>query len=233
MTATTTTARVLVIEDDPRISELARLYLRNEGYEVVQAFDGREGVRLAGLVEPDVILLDLMLPGLHGRDACRAIRMSSSVPILMLTALDDERDIVEGLDVGADDYITKPFNPNVLVARVRAALRRANGAAALQHQIEVGDLRLVPDERAVWIDGRPCPLRTKEFDLLLALAAQPQIVHTRERLLEDVWGRDYDVDTRTVDVHINRLRTRIEPAHVEIETVRGVGYRLVPTDEAA
>jgi DNA-binding response OmpR family regulator len=233
MTATTTTARVLVIEDDPRISDLARLYLRSAGYEVVQAFDGREGVRLAGLVEPDLVLLDLMLPGLHGRDACRAIRMNSSVPILMLTALDDERDVVDGLEVGADDYITKPFNPNVLVARVRAALRRAAGAAALQQAIEVGDLTLAPSERAAWIDGRPLPLRTKEFDLLLALAARPQVVHTRERLLEDVWGRDYDVDTRTVDVHINRLRARIEPAHVEIETVRGIGYRLVPTDEAA
>jgi DNA-binding response OmpR family regulator len=220
--------RVLVIEDDPRISELVRLYLRNAGYDVVQAYDGREGVRLAGTVEPDVVLLDLMLPGLHGRDACRAIRMRSSVPILMLTAMDDERDVVDGLDVGADDYITKPFNPNVLVARVRAALRRANGPVTLTREITVADLTLVPEERAAFVGEESLQLRAKEFDLLLALAAHPQVVHTRERLLDEVWGNELELDTRTLDVHINRLRARIAAAHVEIETVRGVGYRLVP-----
>jgi DNA-binding response OmpR family regulator len=226
-------SRVLVIEDDPRISELVRLYLRSAGYEVVQAFDGREGVRLAGTVDPDVVLLDLMLPGLHGRDACRAIRMRSSVPILMLTAMDDERDVVDGLDVGADDYITKPFNPNVLVARVRAALRRAGGASALTREIAVGDLTLIPEQRAAYVGDELLQLRVKEFDLLLALAADPQVVHTRERLLEEVWGSELDLDSRTLDVHINRIRARIAPAHVEIETVRGVGYRLIPLELAA
>jgi DNA-binding response OmpR family regulator len=220
--------RILVIEDDWRISNLVRLYLHSEGFEVIQAFDGREGVRLAGEVQPDLIVLDLMLPGLHGRDACLAIRQRSSVPILMLTALDDDRDIVEGLDVGADDYITKPFQPNVLVARVRAALRRADGHAAVVREVIVGNLALAPDERRVTLAGEAIELRTKEYDLLLALASSPFVVLTREYLLETVWGGEYNSDTRTIDVHINRLRAKITHSDVEIETVRSVGYRLVP-----
>jgi DNA-binding response OmpR family regulator len=219
-------ARVLVVEDDRRISDLVRIYLENEMHEVIQAFDGREGVRLAGIEDPDLVILDLMLPGLHGRDACTAIRQRSSVPILMLTALDDERDVIEGLDVGADDYITKPFQPSVLMARVRAALRRAQGASELVGQIMVGDIELWPRERGVTIDGEEIQLRAKEFDLLLALARSPQTVHTRENLLESVWGREYDIDTRTVDVHVNRLRARLTGSRNEIETVRGIGYRL-------
>ncbi len=224
-------ARVLVVEDDRRISDLVRIYLENEMHEVIQAYDGREGVRLAAIEEPDLVILDLMLPGLHGRDACTAIRQRSIVPILMLTALDDERDVIAGLDVGADDYITKPFQPSVLMARVRAALRRAGGATELVRQIVVGDIELRPEERAVMIDGEPIQLRAKEFDLLLALARSPHTVHTRENLLESVWGREYDIDTRTVDVHVNRLRSRLTASSSEIETIRGVGYRLsVPTD---
>lgn len=220
-------ARVLVVEDDRRISDLVRIYLENEQHEVIQAYDGREGVRLAALEEPDLVILDLMLPGLHGRDACTAIRQRSTVPILMLTALDDDRDVIEGLDVGADDYITKPFQPKVLMARVRAALRRARGPAELVSRLTVGNVEVRPEERAVLVAGEPVQLRAREFDLLLALASAPNIVHTRDRLLESVWGREYDVDTRTVDVHVNRLRARLVDADVEIETVRGVGYRLI------
>ena len=223
-------ARVLVVEDDRRISDLIKIYLEHEQHDVVQAFDGREGVRLAGIEQPDLVILDLMLPRLHGRDACMAIRQSSTVPILMLTALDDDRDVVEGLDVGADDYITKPFEPNVLMARVRAALRRATGAAELVREIRVGDLELRPEERSLRIAGEHVELRAKEFDLLLALSRAPQIVHTREHLLEAVWGREYDVDTRTVDVHVNRLRARISHSSAEIVTVRGVGYRMTLPD---
>lgn len=223
-------ARVLVVEDDRRISDLIKIYLENEEHQVSQAFDGREGVRLAGLEEPDLIILDLMLPGLHGRDACTAIRQSSVVPILMVTALDDDRDVVEGLDVGADDYITKPFQPNILMARVRALLRRASGAAELVRKITVGDMELRPEERTVRVSGEAVDLRTKELELLLALAEAPQIVHTRENLLQSVWGREYDVDTRTVDVHVNRLRSKVAHSNVEIETVRGVGYRIVPPE---
>jgi DNA-binding response OmpR family regulator len=224
-------ARVLVVEDDRRISDLVRIYLESEAHEVIQAYDGREGVRLAGLEEPDLVILDLMLPGLHGRDACTAIRQRSTVPILMLTALDDERDVVEGLDVGADDYITKPFQPKVLMARVRAALRRSRGAAELVTRLGVGNVEMRPEERVALVGGEPVQLRAREFDLLLALAGAPNIVHTRESLMERVWGRDYDIDTRTIDVHVNRLRARLAGADVEIETVRGVGYRLIALAE--
>jgi DNA-binding response OmpR family regulator len=223
-------ARILVVEDDARIAELARMYLARAGYEVLLAHDGRAGVRLAHDEAPDAVVLDLMLPGLHGRDACLAIRRRSAVPIIMLTALDDERDVVAGLDAGADDYLVKPFNPNVLVARVRAALRRAQGPTAVAHETRVGNLTLVPAERKLTVNDVTVELRAKEYDLLLALATRPLVVQTRETLLDTVWGREHAIDTRTVDVHINRLRTRLEAvgADAEIETLRGVGYRLVP-----
>ncbi len=226
-------ARILVVEDDQHISNLIKIYLESDGHEAVQAFDGREGVRLAGVEAPDLVILDLMLPGLHGRDACTAIRRTSAVPILMLTALDDDRDVIEGLDVGADDYLTKPFEPKVLLARVRAALRRAAGPVELVQEIRLGDMEIRPEERTLHIAGEPTELRAREFDLLLALARAPHIVHTRENLLESVWGRGYDIDTRTVDVHINRLRARLGGAATEIETVRGVGYRIIPGKAAA
>lgn len=218
--------RILVIEDDLHIANLLRVYLKREGYEAHVANDGREGLRLFGEIEPDLVVLDLMLPGLHGRDVCRAIRTRSAVPIIMLTALDDERDVIEGLDLGADDYITKPFKPAVLLARVRSALRRSNGPTNLIHEIVVGDLIILPDERIATVHGQEIELRTKEFDLLLSLASRPGVVMTRETLLRQVWGREYDVDTRTIDVHINRLRARLTKSNAEIETVRGVGYRL-------
>ncbi|HUY99375.1 MAG TPA: response regulator transcription factor [Thermomicrobiaceae bacterium] len=225
-------SRILIIEDDQHIAELIRLYLHREGHDVVLAGDGREGLRLFGEDEPDLVLLDLMLPGLHGRDVCRAIRTRSAAPVLMLTALDDERDVVAGLDLGADDYITKPFKPRELVARVRAALRRSGGLSTVAREVVVGDLVLDTQAREAHIGGQSVELRAKEFDLLLALAAHPRVVFTREQLLQQVWGRDYDVDTRTVDVHVNRLRTRLAGSSAEIETVRGVGYRLTSSGDA-
>jgi len=218
--------RILVVEDDNHIAQLLRVYLEREGFEAHVAREGREGLRMFGEIEPDLVVLDLMLPGLHGRDVCRAIRTRSATPILMLTALDDERDVVEGLDLGADDYITKPFKPAVLMARVRSALRRSNGPTNLIQEITVGNLLIRPEERSASIAGREVDLRTKEFDLLLSLASRPGVVLTRENLLRQVWGREYDVDTRTIDVHINRLRSRLSESDAEIETVRGVGYRL-------
>jgi two-component system response regulator MtrA len=218
--------RILVVEDDRHIAQLLRVYLEREGYEAHIANDGREGLRLFGEIDPDLVILDLMLPGLHGRDVCRAIRTRSPVPIVMLTALDDERDVIEGLDLGADDYITKPFKPTVMLARVRSALRRSSGLTNLIHEIAFGDLVIHPEERLATIDGREIDLRTKEFDLLLTLASRPGVVLTRESLLRQVWGREYDVDTRTIDVHVNRLRSRLVESDTEIETVRGVGYRL-------
>jgi DNA-binding response OmpR family regulator len=224
-------ARVLVVEDDARIAELVRMYLARDGHEVLLSGNGRDGVRMAAEDAPDLIVLDLMLPGLHGRDACLAIRQRSAAPIVMLTALDDPRDVVEGLDAGADDYITKPFDPNVLVARVRAALRRGRGAVGVVRETRVGNLSLLPAERVAGVAGARVELRARELDLLLALAARPGQVLTRAILLETVWGRDHelDIDTRTVDVHINRLRARLDAAGADarIETLRGVGYRLV------
>ena len=219
-------SRILIVEDDQRIADLICLYLQREGHEVIIANDGREGLRRFGADAPDLVLLDLMLPGIHGRDVCRAIRTRSAVPVLMLTALDDERDVVAGLDIGADDYITKPFKPRELVARVRAALRRSGATTSVAEEVSVGDLVMRPGSREASVAGKPVELRAKEFDLLLALAARPKVVFSREQLLQQVWGRDYDVDTRTVDVHVNRLRTRLAGSHTEIETVRGVGYRL-------
>jgi DNA-binding response OmpR family regulator len=225
-------ARVLVVEDDARIAELVRMYLTRDGHDVSLARTGREGVRLAADEAPDLIVLDLMLPGLHGRDACLAIRQRSAAPIIMLTALDDPRDVVAGLDAGADDYITKPFDLNVLVARVRAALRRGRGPVAVAQETVVGDLTLTPSQRLASVGNAPLELRPREYDLLLALAARPQVVMTRAQLLDAVWGDEQglEIDTRTVDVHVNRLRARLEAAGAEtrIETLRGVGYRLVP-----
>ena len=219
-------AEILIIEDDPRIAQLIRAYLERDGHRTLVARDGREGLRLFGEEQPDLIVLDLMLPGIHGRDVCRAIRTHSTVPILMLTALDGERDVVEGLDLGADDYITKPFKPAELVARTRAALRRAAGPAAVAREVMVGPLKLRTQERVACVGERQIELRAKEFDLLLALASRPNVVIPREQLIHHVWGRDYDVESRTIDVHINRLRSHLAGTGVEIETVRGVGYRL-------
>lgn len=220
-------ARILVIEDDQRIAELLRVFLSREGHEVITAPDGREGLRLFGLEQPDLVILDLMLPGTLGRDVCRAIRTRHATPIIMLTALDDERDVIEGLDLGADDYVTKPFKPRELLARVRAALRRSAGPPSLVRELEVGNLRIRLDERTVTAGGQPISLRPREFDLLVALASQPGAVFTRERLLEQVWGWDDEPETRTVDVHVNRLRHKLAGASVAIEGVRGLGYRLV------
>jgi DNA-binding response OmpR family regulator len=219
--------RIVVVDDDPTVADVVGRYLVRDGHTVECVHDGQEALRRIAERQPDLVVLDLMLPGLHGRDVCRAIRTHSTVPIVMLTALDDERDVVEGLDLGADDYVTKPFRPAELVARVRAHLRRAGGPAALSREIEVGGLVLRPEERIARLDGQELELRTKEFDLLLALAARPGSVLRREQLLHQVWGRDYDEDSRTIDVHINRLRSRLAGSDVEIETVRGVGYRLV------
>ena len=222
-------SRVLIIEDDRRIAELLRAYLARDNHEVVVAFDGREGLRRFGEVVPDLVILDLMLPGVHGRDVSRAIRTRSTVPILMLTALDDDRDVIAGLDLGADDYVTKPFKPAVLMARVRALLRRGDPAGN-SDEIMVGEITIRRGERLVLFRGQPVELRPKEFDLFLALASRPGIVLTRDQILDRVWGgeRALDVDSRTVDVHINRLRHRLEGADVSIETVRGIGYRLSP-----
>jgi DNA-binding response OmpR family regulator len=229
-------ARILVVEDDPAIADLVRFYLCREGHEVEVI---GHGVRALHHVEAhhqdlDAIVLDLMLPGLDGRGICRRIREYSDVPIIMLTALDDDRDKIEGLDLGADDYLTKPFNPLELVARVRAVLRRRARSAPVQAPattaISAGNARIELETRRFIVNGSDVPLRTKEFDLLVALARRPGVVVTREHLLDTVWGGEFEGDTRTVDVHVSRLRDRLDAsgANLEIETVRSVGYRLAP-----
>jgi DNA-binding response OmpR family regulator len=218
---------ILVVDDAPNIVELLRLYLEGAGFATIAAGDGPTAVELHASERPDLVILDLMLPGMDGFEVCRAIRRVADTPVLMLTARTDDIDAIVGLELGADDYVTKPFNPRALVARVKAILRRTDGTVRLGRPIEVGSLRIEPRRREVLLAGQPIELRAREFDLLAALARDPGIVLTREALLEDVWGTDFPGETRTVDVHVSELRKKLGPDGPVIESVRGVGYRLV------
>ncbi len=245
---TDSTGTVLLIEDDESITRLLRLYLNDAGFRVLTATDGRAGLALHDAERPDLVVLDLMLPGLDGWQVCRRIRARASTPILMLTARESEQDRIAGLDLGADDSVTKPFSPRELVSRVRAILRRAgapDGAATSLRQdarstrTQVGPLvfsglRSVPEARRVEVEGRRVELTAKEFDVLLALASAPGRVFSREELLSQVWGYDYLGDSRTVDVHIGTLRKKIEPEprlRRYIRTVFRVGYAFEPVEE--
>jgi two-component system alkaline phosphatase synthesis response regulator PhoP len=219
---------VLVVDDAPNIVELLRLYLEQAGFDTIVATDGPTAVELHRRHRPDLVVLDVMLPGLDGFEVCRAIRREADTPILMLTARSDDVDAIVGLELGADDYVTKPFNPRALVARVKAILRRTDGTVRQGRPIEVGDLRIDPRRREALLAGRPLELRSREFDLLAALAREAGAVLGREMLLEDVWGTDFPGETRTVDVHVSELRKKLAPDGPTIEAVRGVGYRLVP-----
>ncbi|MGA2112252.1 MAG: response regulator transcription factor [Anaerolineales bacterium] len=219
---------ILVVDDEAHIVELARLYLEREGFQVRSAFSGEQALEEIQDRLPALVVLDVMLPGIDGFDVCRKIRAQSNVPILMLTAREDDLDKIVGLELGADDYMTKPFNPRELVARAKAILRRAEisaspGAAALH----LADLSIDPARREVLVGERTLDLRAKEFDLLLCLAQHRGIVLTREQLLSLVWGFDFYGQTRTVDVHMAHLRKKIAGSAVRLETVTGVGYKLV------
>ena len=218
-------AMILVVDDEKHIVELAKLYLENEGYTVEGAYDGQEALEKARSLRPALIVLDLMLPEVDGFEVCRRIRKEGDIPILMLTARSDDVDKIVGLELGADDYLTKPFNPRELVARVKAILRRYE-ASKLTKRVEIGDLVVDLDRREATVKGKPMRLRTKEFDLLAAFAQNPGIVLSRERLLDIVWGYDYYGETRTVDVHVAHLREKLTGCSVSIETVWGVGYKL-------
>ena len=218
---------ILVVDDAPNIVELVRLYLEGAGYATVVATDGPSAVELHRKHRPDLVILDLMLPGMDGFEVCRAIRRDADTPVLMLTARTDDVDAIVGLELGADDYVTKPFNPRALVARVKAILRRTDGTVRLGRPIEVGTLRLDPRRREASVGERAIELRDREFDLLAALARDPGVVLSREALLEDVWGTDFPGETRTVDVHVSELRKKLGPDGPTIESVRGVGYRLI------
>jgi two-component system, OmpR family, alkaline phosphatase synthesis response regulator PhoP len=226
------TPKILVADDEPNIVKLLRLYLRNEGYEVVAAADGRQALERFGAESPDLVLLDLMMPEIGGFEVCTEIRKRSDVPVIMLTARSDDVDKIVGLEMGADDYITKPFNPREVVARVKAALRRrewdATSDEAASEPVAVGDITLDPSSREVTAAGEPVRLRQREFDLLQAFLRHPSVVLSRERLLSLVWGEEFLGDSRTIDVHVAWLRDKLKDATPRIETVWGVGYKLAP-----
>lgn len=221
--------RILVVDDEASILDLVRLYLAREGFQVETAGDGARALELVRERAPALLVLDVMLPEVDGFEVCRRVRAGSNLPIIMLTARDEDVDKIVGLELGADDYLTKPFNPRELVARVKAILRRAERPLAPSLEpIHLGDVMLDPGRREVTVAGQSVSLRPKEFDLLHTLAEHRGLVLTREQLLSQVWGFDFYGETRTVDVHIGHLRKRLAASQiVRIETVTGVGYKLV------
>ena len=221
--------RILSVEDDERIRTAVKLALEDEGWTVDEAGSGEEAIELFHRSAPDVVLIDIMLPGIDGFELCRTLRRHSDVPIVMVTARNDTHDVVAGLEAGADDYLTKPFAPKELSARIRALLRRIRPISPGHAKLTFGDLEIVPDEGKVLRSGQELHLTKTEFRLLCELAQNPGRVFSRESLLDKVWGYDYFGDGRLVDVHVRRLRTKVEsdpanPRHVV--TVRGLGYRL-------
>ena len=221
--------RILAVEDDERIRSAVKLALEDEGWTVDEAESGEQAIEMFQRSNPDVVLIDIMLPGIDGFELCRTLRRTSDVPVVMVTARNDTHDVVAGLEAGADDYLTKPFAPKELSARIRALLRRVRPSVNGHSRLSFGDLELIPDEGKVLRDGIEVHLTKTEFRLLCELAESPGKVLSREALLDKVWGYDYFGDGRLVDVHVRRLRTKGEadpanPRHVV--TVRGLGYRL-------
>jgi two-component system alkaline phosphatase synthesis response regulator PhoP len=221
--------KILVVDDEVNIIDLARMYLERDGFQVCAASDGAQALEEIKREKPDLVVLDIMLPEIDGFEVCQRVRAESEVPIIMLTARDDDVDKIVGLELGADDYMTKPFNPRELVARVKAILRRMERTPREDTApLNLGDVSIDPASREVRVGGEIVNLRTKEFDLLLTFCEHRNIVLTREQLLELVWGFDFYGQTRTVDVHVANLRKRLSNSkNVRIETVTGVGYKLV------
>ena len=221
--------RILVVDDDPGIVKVVRAYLEKAGFQVLVAYDGKKALHIARHDKPDLVILDLMLPEMDGWDVCRALRRESDVPIIMLTARVEDTDKLIGLELGADDYVTKPFSPQELVARVRAVLRRVEGMPAKPERISRGEITVDLSRHAVTVGDEPLDLTPTEFDLLATLMQDPGRTFTRSQLLEQTQGYAYEGYERTIDVHIKNLRHKIEtdpsnPQH--IRTVYGVGYRF-------
>jgi two-component system phosphate regulon response regulator PhoB len=221
--------RILVVDDAPDLLELVRVNLVQAGYEVETAEQGAEALEQVRRSQPELVVLDLMLPDVSGTEVCRRLRGdpdTEGIPIIMLTARADEVDRVVGLELGADDYVTKPFSPRELTLRVGAVLRRQGRAPSAKHSLAHGALRLDPDRHRCFVDGEEVDLTAKEFSLLQGLMQRPGRVLTRDQLLDEVWGSDITVTTRTIDTHLKRLREKLGKASELIETVRGVGYRF-------
>lgn len=218
-------ASILVVEDEPNIASLVETYLSREGYAVTRVDDGAKALEAADRIRPSLVILDVMLPGIDGLEVCRRLRARSRVPVIMLTAKDQEIDRVVGLELGADDYVTKPFSPRELVARVKAVLRRAEAAEEGPETLSLGIVAMDLSRRETRVGDRKVDLTPKEFDLLAFLMRNRGIVFSRDRLLERVWGYERPVDTRTIDSHVRSLRAKLGPDGDVVKTVRGVGYR--------
>lgn len=220
---------VLIVEDETDILDLIEYHLKQAGYQVLRATDGGSGLELAIRKRPDLIVLDLMLPVMDGKDVCRSLKsnpLTKAIPILMVTARAEEVDRIVGFELGADDYVTKPFSPRELVLRINAILRRKDSSQEPPKIIQIGELRMDVERHEVSIKGKKITLTSTEFKLLLELASNPGRVQKRDRLLDKVWGYTYEGYARTVDTHIRRLRDKLGPLEDLIETIRGVGYRL-------
>jgi DNA-binding response OmpR family regulator len=227
--------KVLVVDDDVKTVELVKLYLNRDGYRVITAYNGNDALALARSSQPDLIVLDLMLPGMSGLDVCRILRKESDVPIIMLTALTTDDDRLAGLDLGADDYVTKPFSPRELAARVRAVLRRLPGERGPE-KVDYGELSVDFLKHEAFLEGKPLGLTPVEFKVLGALVKEPGRVFSRAQIIEKALGHDFDGFDRTIDVHILKLRRKLEPdsRHPRfIKTVYGAGYKLMEHDNNA
>ena len=228
--------KALIVEDDVNIAELLKIYLQKDGFDTQNAYDGKKAVEMAAEFQPDIMLLDIMLPGMDGWQVCREVRKTSQVPIIMLTAKGESTDKISGLEMGADDYITKPFDPKELVARIHAVMRRTDGGEPAEPQgkkLVFDKLIINLDSYELIVDGKKIDPPPKELELLYHLASFPNRVFTRNQLLDEVWGFDYFGDSRTVDVHVKRLREKIEGVsdQWELTTVWGVGYKFKLNEE--
>jgi len=227
-------AKILIVDDEKNIVELIKFHLKKENYRVIEAYKGKDALDLYRKEKPDLIILDVMLPDMGGFEVCKTIRKESRVPIIMLTAKGEEIDKILGFELGADDYITKPFSPRELLARIKAVLKRTKTSNIDTNQIQLGPFKINVNKREIYKNDVLLELKPKEFDLLKLFITNPGRVFTRQYLLEQIWGYDYLGDTRTVDVHIRRLRQKIEDNDKNasyIKTVHGVGYKFVVESE--